>query len=111
MQEDGGSRTVTKVGGVTDARIVAADVCADLRRGTLLDASFDRRAAPLDPRDRRFARALVYGMLRQRSWIDALLTERVRGGLSRLDVDVLDLLRLGAYQLLRVRSLPPYAAI
>jgi 16S rRNA (cytosine967-C5)-methyltransferase len=111
MQEDGGSRTATKVGGVTEARIVAADVCADLRRGSLLDASFDRRASPLDPRDRRFARELVYGMLRQRAWIDALLTDRVRGGLSRLDPDVLDLLRLGAYQLLRMRSVPPYAAI
>ena len=111
MQEDGGSRTATKLGGVTEARLVAADVCADLRRGTLLDASFDRRSSTLDPRDRRFARELVYGMLRQRAWIDALLTDRVRGGLSRLDIDVLDLLRLGAYQLLKMRSVPPYAAI
>ena len=111
MHEDGGARTATKIGGVTEARLVAADVCADLRRGSLLDASFDRRAASLDPRDRRFARELVYGMLRQRAWIDALLTERVRGGLSRLDADVLDLLRLGAYQLLKMRSVPPYAAI
>jgi 16S rRNA (cytosine967-C5)-methyltransferase len=111
MKDEGGARTATKIGGVTDARLVAAEVCGDLRRGTLLDASFERRATPLDPRDRRFARELVYGMLRQRAWIDALLSDRVRGGLSRLDADVLDLLRLGAYQLLRMRSVPPYAAI
>lgn len=86
-------------------------MCDDLRRGDLLDAAFDRRATRLDPRDRRFTRELVYGMLRRRAWLDALLDERVRGGLSRLDPDVLDLLRLGAYQLLHMRSVPAYAAI
>jgi len=45
------------------------------------------------------------------AWLDALLTDRVRGGLARLDPDVTDLLRLGAYQLLRMGSVPPYAAI
>lgn len=107
---EGGTRTASR-GGVTEARQVAADVCADLRRGELLDASFDRRAAALDPRDRRFTRELVYGMLRRRGWLDALLEPRVRGGFARVDEDVHDLLRLGAYQLRYMRSVPPYAAI
>jgi 16S rRNA (cytosine967-C5)-methyltransferase len=50
-------------------------------------------------------------MLRRRSWLDALLADRVSGGLARLDADVIDLLRLGAYQLLSMGSVPPYAAI
>ena len=103
--------TATRVAGVTDARLVAAEICSDLRRGELLDASFDRRSAMLDPRDRRFTRELVYGSLRRRSWLDALLDARVRGGLGRLDADVHDLLRLGTYQLLYMRSVPAYAAI
>lgn len=112
MSEDGGgARTATRVSGVTEARHVAAEICADLRRGELLDASFDRQAARLDPRDRRFTRELVYGMLRRRAWLDALLAARVRAGLARLDADVHDLLRLGAYQLLYMRSVPAYAAI
>lgn len=112
MSEDGGvARTAIRVGGVTEARQVAAEVCSDLRRGELLDASFNRQAARLDPRDRRFTRELVYGMLRRRAWIDALLDPRVRGGLARLDADVHDLLRLGAYQLRYMRSVPAYAAI
>ena len=98
-------------GAVTDARTAAAEVCADLRAGELLDASFDRRTARLDPRDRRWTRELVYGMLRRRSWLDAQLAERVSGGLARLDADVIDLLRLGAYQLLSMGSVPAYAAI
>jgi 16S rRNA (cytosine967-C5)-methyltransferase len=113
MSEEGGARTATRVtgAGVTEARHVAAQICSDLRRGELLDGSFDRQTTRLDPRDRRFTRELVYGMLRRRSWLDELLEARVRGGLSRLDPDVHDLLRLGAYQLLYMRSVPAYAAI
>jgi len=98
-------------GGVTAARAVAAEICVDLRRGEFLDQSFERRIAPLDARDRRWTRELVYGMLRHRAAIDAILAERVRGGLVRLDPDVIDLLRLGVYQLLFMGSVPAYAAI
>ena len=96
---------------VTDARAAAAEISADLRSGELLDGSFERRTAKLDPRDRRWTRELVYGMLRRRSWLDAILAERVSGGLSRLHDDVVDLLRIGAYQLLAMGSVPAYAAI
>src|SRR5688572_20816702 len=111
MSEEGGARTAVPVGGVTEARQVAAEICTDLRRGAMLDGSFDRQTTRLDPRDRRFTRELVYGMLRRRGWLDALLEARVRGGLARLDADLTDLLRLGAYQLLHMRSVPAYAAI
>lgn len=96
---------------ITPSRIVAADLLADLRSGTLLDLAFERRTTTLDARDRRWVQELVWGALRQRGWLDALLADRVRGGLARLDADVIDLLRLGAYQLLRMGSVPPYAAI
>ena len=102
---------VRPVAGVTDSRRIAADLCADLRGGKLLDAAFDARVAPLDARDRRWTQELVFGMLRQRSILDAYLSERVKGGLVRLDPDLGDLLRLGAYQLLSMRSVPAYAAI
>ncbi|MBA3890128.1 MAG: 16S rRNA (cytosine(967)-C(5))-methyltransferase RsmB [Gemmatimonadaceae bacterium] len=95
----------------TDARIVAADVCADLRRGEFLDPAFERRTAMLDVRDRRWTRELVYGMLRRRGWIDAVLEDRVKNGLARLTPELRDLLRLGSYQLLFMGSVPPYAAI
>jgi len=116
MPGDDGARTAPAAdaaprGAVTEARQIAAEVCADLRRGELLDGSFDRRASALDPRDRRFMRELVYGMLRRRAWLDALLETRIRGGFSRIEPDVHDLLRLGAYQLLYMRSVPAYAAI
>jgi 16S rRNA (cytosine967-C5)-methyltransferase len=50
-------------------------------------------------------------MLRQRGAIDAILEERVRNGLARVDADLVDLMRLGVYQLLHMGSVPAYAAI
>ena len=69
-------------GAVTDARVAAAEICADLRAGELLDPAFDRRTARLDARDRRWVRELVYGMLRRRARLDAYLDARVRGGIG-----------------------------
>jgi 16S rRNA (cytosine967-C5)-methyltransferase len=96
---------------VTDARVAAAEICADIRGGDLLDPAFDRRTAKLDARDRRWVRELVYGMLRRRARLDAYLDARIRGGAVRLDADLVDLLRLGAAQLLHMESVPAYAAI
>lgn len=99
------------VGGVTTPRVTAAEICSDLRGGEMLDSSFERRTAGLDARDKRWLRELIYGMLRQRATLDAILDERVRGGLSRVDADLVDQLRLGAYQLMHMGSVPAYAAI
>lgn len=96
---------------VTDSRVAAADTLADLRSGTMLDAAFDRRAADLDARDRRWTQELVWGMLRRRGWIDHVLAPRVKGGIARLDADLGDLLRLGVHQLFHMGSVPAYAAI
>lgn len=96
---------------VTESRTAAAQVLADLRSGLLLDAAFERRVAALDARDRRWVQELVWGALRSRGRLDAVLADRVRGGIAKLDADVADLLRLGVYQLLSMDSVPPYAAI
>ncbi len=98
-------------GGVTPSRVAVAQILSALRDGDLLDLAFDRETRALDARDRRWVQELTYGLLRKRAWLDALLTERVRGSLARLDPDLCDLLRAGAYQLLQMRSVPPYAAI
>ncbi|MHB0948808.1 MAG: 16S rRNA (cytosine(967)-C(5))-methyltransferase RsmB [Gemmatimonadaceae bacterium] len=109
MNRTGAPRQGT--GSVTEARVAAAEIFAALRQGSLLDPVFERRGARLESRDRRWLRELVYGTLRRRAWIDAVLDARATGGLSRLDAGMLDLLRLGTYQLLFMDSVPAYAAI
>ena len=97
--------------GVTPSRFAAARVLGDLRAGHMLDSAIDFAAGALDARDRRWMQELLYGMLRRRAWLDAVLEARVRGGFARLDPGLRDLLRLGAQQLLFMGSVPAYAAI
>src|SRR4029078_630700 len=76
-----------------------------------LACSFVLLCAPLHARDRRWTQELLYGMLRRRAWLDSALSERVRGGLARLDPDLTDILRLGVYPLRFMRGVPRSAAI
>ena len=96
---------------VTAARRAALDVLRAVRRGELADPAFERAAARVPARDRGWFQELTYGTLRLRGRMDALLAPRVRRGLDALDDDVLDVLRLGAYQLVEMRSVPAYAAV
>lgn len=68
------------------------------------------RDAGLDRRDAGFATELAYGTLRQRRWLDAVLAACVDRPLAEVDPPLLDVLRLGAYQLL-VLGTPPHAAV
>ncbi|ACZ30746.1 Fmu (Sun) domain protein [Xylanimonas cellulosilytica DSM 15894] len=61
-------------------------------------------------RDAAFATELTYGTLRLRGRYDAILTRCVDRPLDRLDPDVLDVLRLGAHQILGMR-VPTHAAV
>jgi len=68
-------------------------------------------AAGLDPRERAFAHELAYGTTRLRGRLDHLLARHVHRGLADLDPVVLEVLRLGAYQLLYLGGVPAYAAV
>src|SRR4051795_1975490 len=67
------------------------------------------RERQLEPRDAAFATQLAYGTLRATGTLDAVLATLVSRPLAELDPRVLDLLRLGAYQLIDLR-VPAHAA-
>lgn len=68
------------------------------------------RRARLTGRDAAFATGLVYGTLRARGTLDAVLAACVDRPLTELDPAALDVLRLGAYQLL-VLGTPAHAGV
>src|SRR3954469_6767672 len=68
------------------------------------------RERQLDQRDAAFTTQLAYGALRAQGTLDAVLTRLVDRPLAELDSRVLDLLRLGAYQLIDLR-VPAHAAV
>ncbi|WP_422936440.1 RsmB/NOP family class I SAM-dependent RNA methyltransferase [Sinomonas sp. P47F7] len=95
------------------ARLVAFEVLRAVSR----DDAYANLVLParirhhrLDRRDAGFATELAYGALRGQGTYDAILARCVDRPLDRLDPAVLDVLRLGAHQLLAMR-VPPHAAL
>ena len=68
------------------------------------------RERRLDDRDAAFTTQLAYGALRAQGTLDAVLAPLVSRPLAELDPRVLDLLRLGTYQLIDLR-VPSHAAV
>lgn len=93
------------------ARRVAFDVLQavhneDAYSNLVLPAEITK--AGLDPRDAGFATELTYGALRRQGSLDAVI--KACADRSDLDSAVLDVLRIGAYQLLFMR-VPDHAAV
>jgi 16S rRNA (cytosine967-C5)-methyltransferase len=97
--------------GPTVARQAALEAMARFREGELGDRALDLATQGMEPRERAWTQELVYGTFRLRGRIDHVLNGFARDGIDSLDADVLDVLRLGAYQLLEMGSVPPYAAV
>lgn len=96
---------------MSEGRRGAAVVLQAVRRGRRLDLAFEEVAHRLPLRERRWVQEATYGVQRFRGRLDFLLDLHLARGLSSLSPPILDLLRLGAYQLLYMGSVPPYAAI
>ena len=75
----------------------------------LLDQSL--RETSLSPADRRLATQLIYGVLRRRGTLDALLRPRITRQPRHVEPWIWETLRLGAYQLLLLSQVPPHAAL
>lgn len=67
------------------------------------------RRAKLSGRDAAFTTELTYGTLRMQGFYDAVIAEASQRPVDRLDGGVLDVLRLGAHQVLGMR-VPEHAA-
>lgn len=68
-------------------------------------------AGHLSASERGLALELVYGVIRRRATLDALLQEHVQRPLEKVETGALALLRLGAYQLVFLSGAPAYAVV
>ena len=90
----------------TRSREVAFDVAlAVAQEGAYANLALPAalRGAELSERDRAFVTELVYGSLRAQGELDSVIEEATRRDSSSLELEVRTLLRLGVYQLLRMR--------
>ncbi len=77
--------------------------------GPLLDAAANQQR--LSPQNRALATELVYGVLRRRNKLDWLIQQQLRRPSAKVTAWVRNILLLGAYQLLHLSQVPPYAAV
>ncbi len=94
------------------ARVAALDVLeaieADRGHSNALLAALP---AGMPERDRALATELVYGVLRQRSQLDAAVGAASSRPLAQIDRPLLDILRIAAYQILFLSRVPWAAAV
>ena len=67
--------------------------------------------ANLSPQDRRFVTQLVFGVIRRRGTLDALLKPFIQIPLHAVQPRVWDVLHLGAFQLAFLTHVPKHAAV
>jgi 16S rRNA (cytosine967-C5)-methyltransferase len=97
------------------ARQLARKTLSRIRRDSayanlVLDSALERERG-LSSADRGLVTELVYGVLRQRRQLDYQLQGALRKPIAKTDPELLDLLRVGAYQLLFLDRVPAYAAV
>ena len=95
------------------ARRAALRVLRDIHteRADLPHAQARVRPTLSDQRDRALATEIVVGTLRWRANLDFIIGKASSRPLLRIDPDVLDLLRLSAYQLLHLKRVPDHAVV
>ncbi len=81
------------------------------RRAFVDDVLDELRPPDLSEADRRLLTQLVLGTVRHRLTLDRLLGRFTKAPMRSTPDDLADVLRLGAYQLVFLEKVPPYAAI
>jgi 16S rRNA (cytosine967-C5)-methyltransferase len=92
-------------------RFAAWRILHDVRHGVPFDLALRRAIQDLEPGDKRLAHELAAGVFRSRSALDLALKPAVERGLGSVRADTLDVLRLGAFQVIQLDRVPVHAAV
>jgi 16S rRNA (cytosine967-C5)-methyltransferase len=98
---------------ISPARIAAYEALSAISAGRsdLPTAIVHARTRLADDRDRALTTEIATGVQRWRGTIDYLIVQFSRRALERLDTQVLDILRMGIYQLLHLTRVPAAAVV
>ncbi len=98
---------------IAPARVAAYDILCTVSAGRadLPSAIAYARAALADDRDRALAAEIAAGVQRWRAALDHLIVRFSKRELDRLDPEVVEILRLSAYQLVHLTRVPAAAVV
>ena len=98
---------------IAPARIAAYDIllAVSAGRADLPGAIAAARASLADDRDRALVSEIAIGVQRRRGALDHLIAQFSQRPLNRLDPEVVEILRIGLYQLLHLTRVPASAIV
>ncbi len=99
---------------ITNIRLLAVKALSEINRnGAYANITLQKYISlhQLNDLDRRFFTELVYGVIRRRNYLDAVITTLAGRPLKKLSSMVVEILRLGIYQLLYMDKVPASAAV
>src|SRR5439155_26300222 len=98
---------------IAPARIAAYEIgmAVSTGRADLPTAIAQHRATLTDDRDRALAAEIATGVQRWRAALDHLIVAFSKRPLDRLDDEIVEILRLSAYQLLHLTRVPAAAVV
>src|SRR5437763_16420873 len=98
---------------IAPARVAAYDILCAISSGSadLPTALAAARGGLHDDRDRALAAEIASGVQRHRAALDHLIVEFAKRAIARLDPEIVEILRLSAYQLLHLPRVPAPAAV
>src|SRR6266508_2632388 len=98
---------------IAPARLAAFDILSAISSGRadLPGAIARARDSLHDERDRALAAEIATGVQRQRGALDHLIVHFAKRPLERLDPEIVEILRLSAYQLLHLTRVPASAVV
>ncbi len=97
----------------TSARQIALDIiCSVLNSGAYANIALKKalRINICDDRDRRFITELVYGTIKAKGTLDWLLSQLSSRPVNKIDAVILNILRMGLYQIFYLDKVPDSAA-
>ena len=81
------------------------------KKGAYSNLSLNENIRKMKPGEPAFVRELVYGTLKNKYLLDHYLKSFIKRGFGSLKPEILTILRMGAYQILFMDSVPSYAAV
>jgi 16S rRNA (cytosine967-C5)-methyltransferase len=97
-----------------DPRKIAVNVLNELQKGqSTLNRIFEKKVDTNDllSRDRALLNALVYGVLRWQGRLDFIISHFSTTRLNEIDAKILNILRLGLFQIIYMNRIPNSAAV
>lgn len=107
------SRNSTSKPANKSARQIAFEALRSIARGAFADVVIDRKlnGSTLSAQDKGLVTELVYGTVRRQRTLDALIDQFGKRKASQQQADLLQILRLGFYQLRYLTHVPNHAVV